>query len=106
MPLSYGSPRSIVIASGDYLDSRERTFKHNERQNAAEHAKKRGGKYQDHKRKKDVGSYHAAAIDGAATETGASSVKDMGKVMALIKERHAGQLDMSKASALVKARLG
>ena len=32
----------------------------------------------------------AAAIDSAAAETGASSVKDMGRVMALIKERHAG----------------
>jgi uncharacterized protein YqeY len=47
-----------------------------------------------------------AAIDAIVAETGASSVKDMGKVMALLKERHAGQLDMSKASRLVKARLG
>ena len=47
----------------------------------------------------------AAAIDAIATELGASSVKDMGRVMAAMKERHAGQLDMSKASALVKARL-
>ena len=48
----------------------------------------------------------AAAIDAVATELGASSLKDMGRVMAAVKERHAGQLDMSKASALVKARLG
>jgi uncharacterized protein YqeY len=47
-----------------------------------------------------------AAIDGIVAETGASSVKDMGRVMAVLKERHAGQLDMSKASGLVKARLG
>ena len=47
-----------------------------------------------------------AAIDAIVTETGAASVKDMGRVMALVKERHAGQLDMSKASGLVKARLG
>ncbi|HEX8533375.1 MAG TPA: GatB/YqeY domain-containing protein [Allosphingosinicella sp.] len=46
-----------------------------------------------------------AAIDSIATELGASSVKDMGRVMAALKERHAAQLDMSKASALVKARL-
>jgi uncharacterized protein YqeY len=46
------------------------------------------------------------AIDAIATELGVSSVKDMGRVMAALKERHAGQLDMSKASALVKARLG
>ena len=47
----------------------------------------------------------ASAIDAIATELGATSVKDMGRVMAAMKERHAGQLDMSKASALVKARL-
>jgi uncharacterized protein YqeY len=47
-----------------------------------------------------------AAIDAIVAETGAGSVKDMGRVMALLKERHAGQLDMSKASGLVKARLG
>jgi hypothetical protein len=47
-----------------------------------------------------------AAIDAIATELGAASVKDMGRVMAALKERHAGQLDMSKASGLVKARLG
>ena len=45
------------------------------------------------------------AIDAIATELGAASPKDMGKVMAALKERHAGQLDMSKASGLVKARL-
>jgi uncharacterized protein len=46
-----------------------------------------------------------AAIDAIATELGAASVKDMGRVMAALKERHAGSMDMSKASALVKARL-
>lgn len=46
-----------------------------------------------------------AAIDDIVAETGASSVKDMGRVMAVLKERHAGQLDMAKASGLVKARL-
>ena len=46
-----------------------------------------------------------AAIDAIVAETGAGSVKDMGLVMAALKERHAGRLDMSKASALVKARL-
>jgi uncharacterized protein len=46
-----------------------------------------------------------AAIDAIVVETGASSPKDMGRVMALLKERHAAQLDMSKASALVRARL-
>ncbi|HYD36067.1 MAG TPA: GatB/YqeY domain-containing protein [Allosphingosinicella sp.] len=47
-----------------------------------------------------------AAIDAIVAETGASSLKDMGRVMAAIRERHAGQLDMAKASGLVKARLG
>jgi uncharacterized protein YqeY len=47
----------------------------------------------------------ASAIHSIAAEIGASSVKDMGKVMALLKERHSSQLDMSKASGLVKARL-
>ncbi|HYN47136.1 MAG TPA: GatB/YqeY domain-containing protein [Allosphingosinicella sp.] len=47
----------------------------------------------------------AAAIDAIVAETGAASVKDMGRVMALVKERHAGALDMGKASAAVKARL-
>ena len=46
-----------------------------------------------------------ALIEGIKAETGATSVKDMGKVMALLKERHASALDMSKASALVKAAL-
>jgi len=46
-----------------------------------------------------------AAIDSIVAETAAASVKDMGRVMAVLKERHASQLDMSKASGLVKARL-
>ena len=46
-----------------------------------------------------------AAIDAIVAETGAGSPRDMGRVMAALKERHAGQLDMAKASALVKARL-
>jgi uncharacterized protein YqeY len=46
-----------------------------------------------------------AAIEAIVTETGAASVKDMGRVMAALRERHARSLDMSRASALVKARL-
>lgn len=45
------------------------------------------------------------AIDTIVAETGAGSLKDMGRVMAALKERHAGQMDMAKASGLVKARL-
>ncbi|MDB5682538.1 MAG: aspartyl-tRNA amidotransferase [Sphingomonas bacterium] len=46
-----------------------------------------------------------AAIAAIVAETGASSVKDMGKVMALVKARHAAEMDMSRASGLVKAAL-
>lgn len=47
-----------------------------------------------------------AAIEAIKAEVGAASVKDMGKVMALLKERHGTVIDMSKASGLVKAALG
>jgi uncharacterized protein YqeY len=47
----------------------------------------------------------AAAVDAIVAETGAASVKDMGRVMALLRERHAGEVDMGKASAAVKAKL-
>ena len=46
-----------------------------------------------------------AAIKAIKAEVGASSVKDMGKVMAVLKERHGSVIDMSKASGLVKAAL-
>ena len=48
----------------------------------------------------------AAAIDAIVAETGAASVKDMGRVMAALKERHAGQMDMGKAGAAVRGKLG
>ncbi|RKF18367.1 GatB/YqeY domain-containing protein [Altericroceibacterium spongiae] len=44
-----------------------------------------------------------AAIDQVKADTGAEGMKDMGKVMAELKARHGATLDMSKASALVKA---
>ena len=47
-----------------------------------------------------------AAIQAIVTETGASSIKDMGKVMGALKAKYAGQMDMGKASALIKAVLG
>ncbi|OYU15638.1 MAG: aspartyl-tRNA amidotransferase [Alphaproteobacteria bacterium PA4] len=46
-----------------------------------------------------------AKIREIVAEVGATSVKDMGKVMALVKERFAGQIDMSQASAMVKTAL-
>jgi uncharacterized protein YqeY len=47
-----------------------------------------------------------AAIQAIIAETGASSIKDMGRVMAEVKTRHAGELEPARASALVKAALG
>jgi uncharacterized protein len=47
----------------------------------------------------------AAAIDAAINDTGASSMKDMGKVIGALRGKYAGQMDMAKASALVKAKL-
>jgi uncharacterized protein len=47
----------------------------------------------------------SAAIEAIKAELGASSLKDMGRVMAELKARHASELDMSKASGLVKAAL-
>jgi uncharacterized protein YqeY len=48
----------------------------------------------------------SAAIDAIVAETGAASIKDMGRVMAALKERHAGQVDMGKAGAMVRGKLG
>ena len=46
-----------------------------------------------------------AAIAAAISETGAAGMKDMGKVMGLLRQRHAGKLDIAKASPIVKAML-
>jgi uncharacterized protein YqeY len=45
------------------------------------------------------------AVADAVAETGASSIKDMGKVMAALKAKHAATLDMAKAGPMVKERL-
>jgi uncharacterized protein YqeY len=42
------------------------------------------------------------AIARAIEETGASSIRDMGKVMAMLKERHTGQMDFSRVGATIK----
>ena len=47
-----------------------------------------------------------AAVQKTIAEVGAGSIKDMGKVMAVLKERYAGQMDFSKASAATKDALG
>ncbi|MFC3581607.1 GatB/YqeY domain-containing protein [Sphingomonas hylomeconis] len=47
----------------------------------------------------------SAAIEAIKVELGAAGMKDMGRVMAELKARHASELDMSKASGLVKAAL-
>jgi uncharacterized protein YqeY len=45
------------------------------------------------------------AIAAAIAETGATGIRDMGKVMAALRSRHAATLDMAKAGPMVKARL-
>jgi uncharacterized protein len=47
----------------------------------------------------------AAAIEAAVAATGASTMKDMGKVMAHLKERYAGRMDFGRVGAAVKAKL-
>lgn len=46
-----------------------------------------------------------AAVDRAINDTGADSIRDMGKVMGLLKSRHAGQMNFADAGGRVKARL-
>lgn len=45
------------------------------------------------------------AINAAITESGATSIRDMGKVMAALKSAYAGQMNFGKASVLVKTKL-
>lgn len=47
-----------------------------------------------------------AAVEQAIADVGATGIKDMGRVMATLKERYAGRMDFAKASAMVKERLG
>ena len=46
-----------------------------------------------------------AAIEAAVKETGAAGMKDMGKVIGVLRGKYAGQMDMARASAMVKAQL-
>lgn len=48
----------------------------------------------------------AAAAKAVISETGAAGIKDMGKVMAALRERHSGTMDMARAGAVVKQLLG
>jgi uncharacterized protein len=48
----------------------------------------------------------AALIDAAMIDTGATSIKDMGKLMGQLKPRLQGRADMSAVSAMIKSRLG
>ena len=45
------------------------------------------------------------AVEAAIAETGAASMKDMGKVVGLLRDRYAGQMDFGRASGLVKELL-
>src|SRR5690606_469954 len=47
----------------------------------------------------------AAAVEAVIAETGAASIKDMGRVMGELKKRHSGQMDFAKAGAIVKEKL-
>ncbi len=47
-----------------------------------------------------------AAVGAAIAETGAASIRDMGKVMAVLKVRHTGQMDFGAVGAILKSRLG
>ncbi len=47
-----------------------------------------------------------AAVDAAVAETGASSIRDMGKVMGVLKGRHAGRMDFGAVGGMLKTRLG
>ena len=47
-----------------------------------------------------------AAVKDAVAQTGAASVKDMGKVMGVLKEKYAGRMDFSRVSGIVKQTLG
>ena len=46
-----------------------------------------------------------AAIDAAIKDTGAATIKDMGKVIGALRGKYAGQMDMGRASAMVKTKL-
>jgi hypothetical protein len=48
----------------------------------------------------------AAIVASAIAETGATSLRDMGKAMAWLKEHHRGAVDMASAGQMLKARLG
>lgn len=48
----------------------------------------------------------AAAVDAAIAEVGATSIRDMGKVMGVLKGKYTGQMDFGKTGPLVKDRLG
>lgn len=47
----------------------------------------------------------AAAVDAAIAETGADSIRDMGRVMGVLKAKYTGQMDFGKVGPMVKQRL-
>ncbi len=56
-------------------------------------------------RQLDAGEIEAA-VKAAISETGATTAKDLGKVMAALRERHAGVIDLGRAGAIVRRLLG
>ena len=56
---------------------------------------------------RQLSQYEAeAAVDAAIATVGAQNIRDMGKVMAELKENYTGQMDFAKAGPLVRSRLG
>lgn len=53
-----------------------------------------------------AGDEVANAVDAAIAETGASSIRDMGKVMGILKDKYVGRMDFSAVGSMVKDRLG
>ena len=47
-----------------------------------------------------------AAVDAAISETGATSIRDMGKVMGVLKSKYTGQMDFGSVGPMVKSKLG
>ena len=64
------------------------------------------GVIQEYLPRQMTGEEVAEAVEAAVAETGAASIRDVGKVMAVLKARHAGQMDFGAVGALVKARFG
>jgi len=64
------------------------------------------GVIQEYLPRQMTGDEISAAVEAAVAETGAASIRDVGKVMGVLKAKYAGQMDFGAVGALVKARFG